>query len=640
MTARRSSLAFALAASLLLTAAPALADDLETSAPQSPEDGPSALLAPAQSSDAEISPPGFFALDDRDTVQDRYIDEFWAGPVPGIGWTGSFGSCVAGSTNAAFRDATEDRINYYRDMAGVPSWVNLSGAFNGDAQAAALIMGAQMALSHTPPSTWQCWTQQGFDAAGESNIGIGTGYYDDNYGSWVPIHGPYAVDAYMEDFGASNYPVGHRRWLLCPQLQTMGTGDTTRSNAIKVLSNDYWDPRPSTREPYVAYPAPGHAPLPAADDRWSFSLDGAGFGSASVTMSARGQTVPVAIESVQNGFCENTIVWVPQWPFDPGAMGDLSVNVTISGITGPGASSYSYDLTLFDPGSPIRLSGMNRYETAAAVSYETWNPGVAVAYVATGGAFADALAAAGGPAGPILLTQGNSLPAATARELARLNPAAIYVLGGTGAVNNTVFQQVSAYGPTTRISGANRYETAAAVSAAFWSPGVDRAYVAVGTAFPDALAAGGGLPGPILLTDTATLPPATLAEIDRLNPTTIFVIGGTGAISNAVAAQLANHGPVTRLAGANRHETAAVVSAQMYPSGSDVVYIAYSGNFPDALAAAGGKEPGPILLTDTANLNAVTANEVSRLGAKTIIVVGGPGVVGPDPAWDLVALEQ
>jgi putative cell wall-binding protein len=357
-------------------------------------------------------------------------------------------------------------------------------------------------------------------------------------------------------------------------------------------------------------------------------------------MSARGQNIPVAVETVFGGFCENTIVWVPQWPFDPAAMGDLSVKVTISGITGPGQSSYTYDLTLFDPSSPVRLSGSNRFETAAAVSYETWSPGVAVAYVATGGAFADALAGAGGPPGPILLTPTNGLHAATARELDRLDPGAIYVLGGPGAISNGTLQQVSAYGPTTRIAGTNRYETAAAVSAAFWSPGVDRAYVAVGTAFPDALAAGGGLPGPVLLTDGASLPAVTRAEIDRLNPTEIFVIGGTGAVSGAVEADLRSYGPVTRLAGGSRYHTAAAVSAAMYPGGSDTVYIAYGGNFPDALAAAGGNAVGPILLTDTSTLHAATAAEVARLGPTTIIVVGGPGVVGPSPAWDLVGLEQ
>jgi hypothetical protein len=222
MTAPRSALALVLSASLLLTAAPALAEESETSAPTAPENPPAALLAPAQASDAEISPPGFFATGDRDVVQDRYLDEFRSGPVPALGWTGSFGSCVAGTTNAAFRDATRDRINYYRDLAGVPSWITLSGAFNSDAQAAALIMGANNALSHNPIADGftQCITAQGDAAAGDSNIGIGTGYYNDNYENFVPIHGPYAVDAYMEDFGANNWPVGHRRWLLCPQLQT------------------------------------------------------------------------------------------------------------------------------------------------------------------------------------------------------------------------------------------------------------------------------------------------------------------------------------------------------------------------------------------------------------------------------------
>ena len=77
-------------------------------------------------------------------------------------------------------------------------------------------------------------------------------------------------------------------------------------------------------------------------------------------------------------------------------------------------------------GSVVRYAGINRYATAATVSARTFAPGVGVAYIATGGGFADALAgaaAAGTVHGPVLLATANSLPAATAAELNRLRPA-------------------------------------------------------------------------------------------------------------------------------------------------------------------------------------------------------------------------
>ncbi len=92
-----------------------------------------------------------------------------------------------------------------------------------------------------------------------------------------------------------------------------------------------------------------------------------------------------------------------------------------------------------------------------------------------------------------------------------------------------------------RWSGADRYATAAAVSAAAFPGGADVVFVATGANFPDALAggpAGGALGGPILLTGKDSVPAATLAEIVRLGPQRIVILGGSAAVSEAVRAQL------------------------------------------------------------------------------------------------------
>ncbi len=89
-----------------------------------------------------------------------------------------------------------------------------------------------------------------------------------------------------------------------------------------------------------------------------------------------------------------------------------------------------------------RLAGSDRYGTAAAVSASVFtNPSaVSKVFVATGGDFPDALAAAaagGFVGGPVLLV-GDTVPVATASELARLNPSVIYVVGGTAVISNSV----------------------------------------------------------------------------------------------------------------------------------------------------------------------------------------------------------
>jgi hypothetical protein len=95
-----------------------------------------------------------------------------------------------------------------------------------------------------------------------------------------------------------------------------------------------------------------------------------------------------------------------------------------------------------------RWSGADRYETAVAISEASFSPGVPVAYIATGANFPDALAGApvaGMTDGPLLLTASTSLPSVVATELARLKPAKIVVLGGTGVVSTAVSTSLAGY---------------------------------------------------------------------------------------------------------------------------------------------------------------------------------------------------
>jgi hypothetical protein len=100
-----------------------------------------------------------------------------------------------------------------------------------------------------------------------------------------------------------------------------------------------------------------------------------------------------------------------------------------------------------------------------------------VVYVATGESFPDALGA--GPAativkGPVLLVSQNAIPGATATELARLAPDKIIIVGGTAVVSTNVEDLLKAYaGTVERIAGANRYETAAKLSAATFPATID-----------------------------------------------------------------------------------------------------------------------------------------------------------------------
>ncbi|MDY0040810.1 MAG: CAP domain-containing protein [Desulforhabdus sp.] len=182
----------------------------------------------------------------RDASRNFYLTYYANAAQPAINWTGNVSTCNAGDTAAAFKDAVALRINYFRAMAGVPANITLSTAYNTVAQKAALMMSANGTLNHYPPSTWACYSAAGYDGASHSNLSLGS------YG-WGAISG------YMEDSGAYNSAVGHRRWLLYPQSQSMGTGDIPptsgywSANALRVMDN-YGAARPATREEYVAWP--------------------------------------------------------------------------------------------------------------------------------------------------------------------------------------------------------------------------------------------------------------------------------------------------------------------------------------------------------------------------------------------------
>lgn len=195
-------------------------------------------------------------------------------------------------------------------------------------------------------------------------------------------------------------------------------------------------------------------------------------------------------------------------------------------------------------GSDARvLSGGDRYATAAAIAAATVEQG-ATAYVVSGLDYPDALTAATLAAperGSVLLTRPDRLPQVTAARLVAQAPERIVVVGGTSAVSQEVLQQLEAYAPTVeRVSGGDRYGTAAAVSDTF-DTGVDVLYVATGENYPDALtvaALAGQQGAPVLLTQADHLPAVSAAAAARLEADRIVVVGGTSAVSEEVLQEL------------------------------------------------------------------------------------------------------
>jgi putative cell wall-binding protein len=185
----------------------------------------------------------------------------------------------------------------------------------------------------------------------------------------------------------------------------------------------------------------------------------------------------------------------------------------------------------------------------------------------------------------------------------------------------------------TRLAGADRFSTGAAVSAATFGAGVPVAFIATGQDFPDALAAGPAaarLGGPVLLVGAGGLSASVGEELARLRPASIVVLGGSAVVGDDVVAALgAFAATVSRIAGADRYETAAMASAAAFAAPVPVAFVATGRNFPDALvaAAAGARLGGPVLLVPGDAVPASVAAELTRLQPARIRVLGGLGVV-------------
>ena len=280
----------------------------------------------------------------RQAVINFYQIDYKASDGVDSGWTGNRDGCNPGTTTAAFKSAIVNRINYFRNMAGVPSITGLRDEYNQKAQQAALMMSVNNALSHDPPNNWLCYTTEGDDAAGSSNLYLG-------------VYGPAAISGYIVDPGGGNYFVGHRRWILYPQTQFMGTGDIPGtggrpSNALWVFDRDnMWGARPETRESFVAWPPPGYVPYQVVYPRWSFSYAKADFSAATVTMTQNGVPVSVAVQPVGNGYGENTLVWEPNISISAPSS-DVVFHITINQVGGNGIpSTFDYDVIMINPGS-------------------------------------------------------------------------------------------------------------------------------------------------------------------------------------------------------------------------------------------------------------------------------------------------
>lgn len=263
--------------------------------------------------------------------EDYYIASRTTSDTP---WTGDEPSCDAGSVPKGTVDKIMMRLAYYRKAVGLNNEIDENPTKSAKAQQAALMMNANNNLSHSPPNSWKCFTEDGKDGAGNSLLTM--------------ARNAEAMDSYIRDQGSDNGPVGHRRWLLWPKLQEIGIGNTDRSNAIWVLGNA--GSVPADNPEFIAWPPKGYVPDNLVFPRWSFSIADADFNATEVSMKdANGVSLLLSIETLSNAYGDRTIVWVPEG-ISTNVTEDTTYTVTLKDVgVGGELKTFEYKVILFNP---------------------------------------------------------------------------------------------------------------------------------------------------------------------------------------------------------------------------------------------------------------------------------------------------
>jgi putative cell wall-binding protein len=182
--------------------------------------------------------------------------------------------------------------------------------------------------------------------------------------------------------------------------------------------------------------------------------------------------------------------------------------------------------------------------------------------------------------------------------------------------------------------------------------------VATSARFPDLLA-GGGLVGvldaPLLLTSGDPsgydyVDSDTTEEIARVanGATTVYILGGTGAVSQRVEAEIreiAGVAGTSRLAGSDRIATAVAVAdfvAARTTSTKVLVARGFGGTatFADALAggAYAAATGSPILLTETSRLSPATRAWANARSSRSYVLLGGTAAIAQQTEHELRAV--
>ncbi|WPC40145.1 cell wall-binding repeat-containing protein [Clostridium sp. JS66] len=295
-----------------------------------------------------------------------------------------------------------------------------------------------------------------------------------------------------------------------------------------------------------------------------------------------------------------------------------------------------------EAGRVTRISGADRYITAAQIATTNWRNSDNVVLV-SGEGYADAVSAsvlAKKLDAPILLTPSNALDANTKEALAELEAKKIYIIGGNASISQNVRDCLKSKYTLIELGGSNRYETNISVGKELIRLGVDPSNIimASGEGFSDALSAAPIASGEeqiLLLANNDINYMKSTINFVKSNNSKVTVVGTEYVINdeifNAVNGVLRVNG------GADRFDTNLKVlskfSSSLNFNNMYIVNASSDDGYADALVASvlAGKNKSPLILLDSDGASSTTngiyfiRHNINRMSDLTVI--GGTGVI-------------
>lgn len=191
-------------------------------------------------------------------------------------------------------------LNLVRRFAGIFDSCTLDAEASKKCQKAAMMMSTSGALTHSPGKDMKCYTEEGKQAAGFSNLSLGH-------------NGISALFGQLGDAGNNNTEAGHRRWILNPKATQFAHGSFGSSMALGVFSLKHrnFTPAPvfDKSNDFVAWPTADFFPKQWDIFRWSFGHQEGQFSEAIVTVKQNGKTLGIQQHKSSGGYGISTVVW-------------------------------------------------------------------------------------------------------------------------------------------------------------------------------------------------------------------------------------------------------------------------------------------------------------------------------------------